>query len=426
MFDLSLLLGQLLVILAAARLAGYAVGLLGQPRVIGEILAGIALGPSLLGSVAPAASRALFPSEHLVPLAALSQLGVLLFMFTVGLRLDRQALRGHIRAAVAVSQASIVIPFAFGAVLAPWLHPMLAGTGGANEGVVGLVPFTLFLGAAMSVTAFPVLARILAERGLVGTRLGAIAIACAAVDDVTAWCILAAAVAVARAEPALSTFAWILVPIGAYAALLMTLGKRGLAALDRWRLARGITVTSETVGFAVLLALASALVTEWVGVHALFGAFLAGAIMPRASGLADELAERVEPVIATVLLPVFFAYTGLRTNIGLVSGPELWMICAAVIAAAVVGKLGGSAITARITGMPWREAAALGALMNTRGLMELVVLNIGLELGVISPTLFAMMVLMALVTTCMTTPLLQLLLGRAPATSATITMAPAS
>ena len=428
MFDLSLLLGQLLVILTAARIAGYLVGLLGQPRVIGEILAGIALGPSLLGALAPAASGALFPTDHLVPLAALSQLGVLLFMFTVGLRLDRVALRGHLRAAVAVSNASIVIPFVFGAALAPWLHPMLAGSGGASAGgasagVVGLVPFTLFLGAAMSVTAFPVLARILTERGLVGTRLGAIAIACAAVDDVTAWCILAAVVAVARAEYALGTIAWTLLPIAAYAALLMTLGKRGLAALDRWRVARGINVTSETVGVAVLLALASALVTEWVGVHALFGAFLAGAIMPRASGLADDLAERVEPVIGTVFLPVFFAYTGLQTNIGLVSGAELWLICAAIIAAAVVGKLGGSAITARVTGMPWREAAALGALMNTRGLMELVVLNIGLELGVISPTLFAMMVLMALVTTCMTTPLLHLLLGRAPATSATAAMA---
>jgi Kef-type K+ transport system membrane component KefB len=423
--DLSLLLGQLLVILAAARLAGLAVSRLGQPRVIGEIFAGIALGPSIFGSLAPGASRTLFPSDQLVPLAALSQLGVLLFMFTVGLRLDRDALRGRVRAAVAVSHASIVIPFALGAALAPWLYPRLAGEGVGNAGV-GLLPFTLFLGAAMSVTAFPVLARILTERGLLGARLGAVAIACAAVDDVTAWCILAGVVAVARVEHALGSFAWTLFAVGAYAALVMTLGRAALTALDRWRIARRLSVTSETVGLAVLLALASALVTEWAGVHALFGAFLAGAIMPRTSGLARELADRVEPVVGTVFLPVFFAHTGLRTNIGLVSGGELWGICAVVIAAAVVGKLGGSAIAARLTGTPWREATALGALMNTRGLMELVVLNIGLELGVISPTLFAMMVLMALVTTCMTTPLLQLLLGRAPVAVASGTAASAA
>ena len=420
MFDLSLLLAQLLVVLAAARLAGRAVGALGQPRVVGEIVAGIALGPSVLGGLLPAAASALFPADRLVPLAALSQLGVLLFMFAVGLRLDWNVLRGRTRVAVAESHASIAVPFALGAALAPWLHPRLAGEGAA------LGPFTLCRGAAMSVTAFPVLARILSERGLIGTRLGAVAIACAAVDDVTAWCILAGVVAVARREHALGSFAWTLLSVGAFAALVLTLGRRALAGFDRWRSARGMGVTSETVGAAVLLALASALVTEWAGVHALFGAFLAGAIVPRESGLARELADRVEPVVETVFLPVFFAYTGLRTNIGLVSGAALWAVCAAVMAAAIVGKLGGSAVAARLTGMRWREATALGALMNTRGLMELVVLNVGLELGVISRTLFAMMVLMALVTTCMTTPLLGLLLRRAPGATASAAVASSS
>ena len=412
--DLRLLLAQLLVILAAARLARWAVRPIGQPGVVGEIAAGLALGPSVLGSLLPGAASSLFPPDRLVPLGALSQLGVLLFMFAVGLRLDWDVLRGRAKAAVAVSHASIAVPFVLGAALAPWLHPRLAGDGVASGGVA-LLPFALFLGAAMSVTAFPVLARILTERGLLGTRLGAVAIACAAVDDVTAWCILAGVVAVARSEHALGSFAWTLLSVGAFAALVLTLGRRALAGFDRWRSARGMGVTSETVGAAVLLALASALMTEWVGVHALFGAFLAGAIVPRASGLARDLADRVEPVVETVFLPVFFAFTGLRTNIGLVSGAALWGVCAAIMAAAVVGKLGGSAIAARLTGMPWREATALGALMNTRGLMELVVLNVGLELGVISPTLFAMMVLMALVTTCMTTPLLELLRRRAPA-----------
>ena len=414
MIDLPLLILQLVVVLVAAAGVGALLARAGQPRVIGEMVAGIALGPSLLGLVAPGVLAKVFPAGAMAPLAALSQLGVLLFMFAVGLRLDWDVLRGRARTAVAVSHASIVVPFALGAILAPGLHPMLAGPGAAGQGVA-LLPFTLFLGAAMSVTAFPVLARILVERGLLGTRLGAVAIACAAVDDVTAWCILAGVVAVARAEDALGRFASTLLVVGAFTLLLVTLGRRALLAVDRWRTARGVAVSSQTVGVAVLLALACALVTEWAGVHALFGAFLAGAVMPRASGLARELAERVEPVVETVFLPVFFAFTGLRTDIGLVSGAALWGICALIMAAAVVGKLGGSAVAARATGMPWREATALGVLMNTRGLMELVVLNVGLELGVISPTLFAMMVLMALVTTCMTSPALALVLRRAPA-----------
>ena len=413
MLDLSLLLAQLLVVLAAARLAGWLARPLGQPRVVGEIVAGLALGPSVLGALAPGAAHALFPADRLLPLAALSQLGVVLFMFAVGLRLDRGVLLGRARAAVAVSHASIVVPFALGAALAPWLHPRLAGIGADGQGVAQL-PFTLFLGAAMSVTAFPVLARILTERGLLGTRLGAAAIACAAVDDVTAWCILAGVVAVARAEHALGRFAWTLLAVAAFAALLLTLGRRALSALDRWRTSRGVAVTSETVGVAVLLALAAALATERLGVHALFGAFLAGAIVPRESAMARDLADRIEPVVETVFLPLFFAYTGLRTNIGLVGDAALWGVCAAVLAAAVSGKLGGSAVAARLTGMPWRDSLALGALMNTRGLMELVVLNVGLELRVLSPTLFAMMVLMALATTCMTTPLLGLVLRHAP------------
>jgi Kef-type K+ transport system membrane component KefB len=272
-----------------------------------------------------------------------------------------------------------------------------------------VVPFALFLGAAMSVTAFPVLARILAERGLVGTQLGAVAIACAAVGDVTAWCILAGAVAVARAEGGVGVFMGTLLAVVAFAVLAATLGRRALITLERRR--RG-GVTPDIIGLAVIMALASALVTESLGVHALFGAFLAGAITPRASGLARDLAEQMEGLVATAFLPVFFAYTGLRTEIGLVSGTSLWAMCIAVIAAAIAGKLGGSVVAARLAGMSWREGTALGVLMNTRGLMELVVLNVGLELGVISPTLFAMMVLMALLTTCMTTPLVRIILRR--------------
>ena len=412
--QLSLLLAQLLVILVTARLVGRAVRPFGQPRVVGEMLAGRALGPSLLGRLLPDASRLLFPPDSLLPLSTLSQFGVLLFMFVIGLHLDVGVLRERASAAVAVSQASIVVPFVLGALLAPWLHPRLSGPG-IEGGGVALLPFALFLGAAMSITAFPVLARILSERDLLATRLGAVAIACAAVGDVTAWCILAGIVAIARAGDVLGTLGLRLAGLAAFALFAVTVGRRALVALDERRVARGLGVTADTLGIAILVALALALVTERAGVHALFGAFLAGAIMPRQSGLAREISDRMEMFVAIVFLPIFFAFTGLRTEIGLVSGAVLWGMCAALTAAAIIGKFGGSAIAARLTGMPWREASALGILMNTRGLMELVVLNIGLELGVISRTLFAMMVLMALITTCMTSPLLALVLRRAPA-----------
>ncbi len=418
MLNLGLLLAQLIVILAATRLAGRVVGFLGQPRVIGEMVAGIALGPSLLGTIAPVTSTTLFPPDRLLPLATLSQLGVLLFMFVVGLRFDPSVLRGRARAAVAISHASIVVPFALGAMIASSVYPSLAGIDRAGN-AVALLPFSLFIGAAMSVTAFPVLARILTERGLIGTRLGSVAIACAAVDDVTAWSILAGVVAVARAEDALGVVTIAVLGAATWATLLITVGRRGLVSLERWWTARGGRVEPETVGVAVLFALGSALVTELLGVHALFGAFLAGVVIPRASGLASGLGDRIEAVVATVLLPVFFAFTGLRTEIGLLSGAALWGVCAVLIAAAVGGKLGGSALAARVTGASWSEAIAVGLLLNTRGLMELVVLNVGLELGVISPTLFAMMVLMALVTTAMTSPLLALVLRHSPGLAST-------
>ncbi len=430
MLDLPLLLEQLLVILAAAWCAGRVVRVMGQPRVIGEMAAGIALGPSLFGAIAPQLSGSLFPASGLAPLATISQLGVLLFMFVVGLRLDLTALRQRAQAAVLVSHASIVAPFLLGTVLAAWLYPALAGQNATGE-VVSLLPFALFMGAAMSVTAFPVLARILAERKLLGTRMGAVAIASAAVDDVTAWCMLAGVVAVARHGDGLRSFAVALLSVSLFAALLIVGARRVLHAFDASRLARrdrqmsaanytaGDTtevdvvvesVGAEVIGIAILFALACALVTEKIGVHAVFGAFLAGAIMPRESGLAHALAERMEAVVSTVFLPVFFAFSGLRTEIGLLSSPALWGICVVVLTAAIVGKFGGATTAARMVGMSWRDAIGVGILMNTRGLMELVVLNVGLELGVISKTMFAIMVVMALVTTVMTSPLLALVL----------------
>lgn len=414
MLQLSLLLGQLLVILVVARLVGRLMRPLGQPQVIGEMIAGIALGPSLLGAISPGTLSTLFPATQMLPLATLSQLGVLLFMFVVGMRIDLDGLREKAGAAVAVSHASIVAPFLLGIGLAPWLFESFAGAGLNGVGVT-LLPFALFLGAAMSVTAFPVLARILAERDLLQTRMGSVAIASAAVDDVTAWCILAGVIAVARAQHALGTFMWTLAGVALFSAVLVLGGRRVLHAYDARRVARNIPVTVDTVGIAILFAIACALLTEWIGVHALFGAFVAGSIVPRESGLAREIADRIESVVAPVLLPVFFAYTGLRTEFGVLREPALWLVLAAVLAAAVSGKFGGSALAARFSGMSWRDSLGIGVLMNTRGLMELIVLNVGLDLGVISPALFSVLVCMALITTFMTSPLLVLLQRRAPA-----------
>jgi Kef-type K+ transport system membrane component KefB len=346
-----------------------------------------------------------FPAGAMAPLAALSQLGVLLFMFGVGLRLEVDVLRTKARAAIVTSPVSIALPFALGAALAIWLY----GRGGlAGDGATRL-EFALFLGAAMSVTAFPVLARILAERDLTRTRLGAMALACAAVDDVTAWCILAAVVAVARHHGAgASGLLGALPPLAATAGIV-SVAIVAVRPLIR-RLCAGRAPVSQ-VGTAVIVALLLALATEHAGVHALFGAFLAGAVTPRDDGLAAGIADRLDALNVT-LVPVFFAFTGLRTSIGLVHEAGLVAITGAIIVVAVAGKLGGSAVAARVSGLEWREALGLGVLMNTRGLMELVILGVGLDIGVITPTLFTMMVLMALATTVMTTPLLALLQPR--------------
>ncbi|MGZ8377332.1 MAG: cation:proton antiporter domain-containing protein [Gemmatirosa sp.] len=401
MLDLARLLLQLVVVLSAARACGWLARRVGQPRVIGEMVAGLALGPSVFGAVAPALSARVFPTDGLTALAAVAQLGVLLFLLVVGLRLDLSVLRQRAGAAVATSHASIAVPFALGAALAPLLPRELAGPH------VSGVAFALFLGASMSVTAFPVLARILEERRLTGTRLGSLALAAAAVDDVSAWTILAGVVAVARAGASGDPTAAVLRTLGLTALVVgAAIALRPL--LRRWLLRHGGQVGSEQVALVVLLALGTALATEYAGVHALFGAFLAGALVPREAGVAAALAARMEELVVTALLPAFFAYAGLRASVALIDGAALWAIWGLLMLVAVAGKLGGSSVAARLAGLPWDEALGLGILMNTRGLMELVILSIGLDVGAISPTLYAMMVLMALATTIMTAPLLAL------------------
>jgi Kef-type K+ transport system membrane component KefB len=400
MAGFKLLILQIGTVLIVARLVGWLFGKLHQPRVVGEMLAGILLGPSLLGWLAPNISSSIFPPDSLGHLNSLSQVGLLIFMFLVGLELDLGHLRELGRAAVMTSQVSIIAPFILGSTFAVYLYPRL------SDPSVSFAGFALFMGAAMSVTAFPVLARILTERNMLRTRVGSVAITCAAIDDVTAWCILAGIVVVVRAS-SLELPVWLTVSGLAVFVLVMGLVVRpALRRLEMVYEKRG-NLTQDLIAIILLVVLASGWITESLGVHALFGAFLAGVVMPRHSELSRELSQKFEALIVVLLLPIYFALTGLRSSIFLITGPRMWLYCAVIIVLAVVGKLGGSMLSARFNGMSWRESAAVGILMNTRGLVELVILNIGLDLGILSPALFSIMVLMALVTTLMTTPLLR-------------------
>jgi Kef-type K+ transport system membrane component KefB len=390
----------LVVVIAASRLLGAAFKYLHQPPVIGEVIAGILLGPSLLGRISPDAQDFVLPPAIAPHLGIVAQVGVILFMFLVGLELDTSRLKQRSHATLAISHASIVLPFLLGSVLALFLYPLLC----SEE--VGFTNFSLFMGVSMSVTAFPVLARILTDRGLDRSKLGVVALACAAVDDVTAWCLLAVVVGIvrARASDSIYTLGLTLLYVAVMLAVVRPVVRRLVHRQEIvGKLSRGATAA---VFIGLLL---SALATEAIGIHALFGAFLLGAIIPHDSRLAQEIVRRLEDVVIVVLLPAFFAFTGMRTEIGLLEGGTDFLLCGAIVLVACAGKFGGSAIAARLSGLGWHESAALGVLMNTRGLMELIVLNVGLDLGVISPRLFAMLVVMAVVTTLMTTPALELL-----------------
>jgi len=390
---------QLVVIILLARLAGALAVKIHQPAVIGEMIAGILLGPSLLGWLSPDTFHFIFPQSSLGSLRLFSQMGVCLFMFVVGMELDLKELKQQARTAVMVSQVSILFPFLLGMVAALYLFTPLAGA------KTTFTVFALFMGTSVSLTAFPVLARILQERGLTRTALGSTAIACAATGDVAAWSILAFVVAIAKTQGMLATTFTISLVVLFLAFMLFWI---------RPQLARWIDFISKRSGPAgagvlacVLVVLfTSALATDMMGIHALFGSFLAGLVMPARSELREFLRLRLEHFSAVFLLPLFFAFTGLRTQVGLLDDAGGLMICLGLIALATFGKLGGTMVTARLTGVNWHDSFALGALMNTRGLVELIALNIGYDLGILSPRLFAMLVIMALVTTCMTGPLL--------------------
>ncbi len=394
-----LILIELLVVIGFSRLIGLGFERIKQPLVIGEIVAGIMLGPSLLGWLAPAWKAALFPPEAMPSLGVLSQIGLIFFMFLIGLELNPKYLRGNLDIAILVSHVSILVPFSLGSLLALMLYPLVSSS------EVSFTAFALFLGAAMSITAFPVLARIITENNLQQSRLGTLALTCAAVDDVTAWCLLALAIAVTRTNNmagALPTIFYSILYIG----IMVTVGQKFLKNLSRYYDRTG-KLSQLLVAVIYMGVVASALITETIGIHFIFGAFLLGAVMPKNEGLTRELAEKTEDFILVFLLPLFFAYSGLKTEIGLLNTLDKWLLCAAVIGVAIFGKYVGTYVAARVMGIDKRESAALGWMMNTRGLTELIVLNIGLELKVISPLLFTMLVIMALVTTFMTSPLLE-------------------
>ncbi len=402
---LSLLLIQIVVIVSLSRLLASLVRRIGQPMVVGEVIAGILLGPSVLGLFLPAVSQFIFQPASLPNLNFLSQLGLILFMFIIGLELDLHLLKNKADTAVVVSHASIIIPFALGVSLAYFLYETYAPPH------IPFLAFGLFMGIAMSITAFPVLARILHERGLTKTALGSLAITCAAADDVTAWCILAAVVAVVQAGSAISALFTVFLSL-VYVIAMFKLVRPWLQRLEtKYPSNEHLNRTFAVVAFVVLFL--SALTTEVIGVHALFGAFLSGAIMPVHAHFRKLLASRIEDVSLVILLPLFFAFTGLKTQIGLLNDGTTWLVCGLIIFVAVSGKFGGSAMAAKFTGQSWSDSFAIGALMNTRGLMELIVLNLGYDLGVLSPTVFTMMVLMALITTFMTSPALYWI-GRIP------------
>ncbi len=398
---LAVLLLQIIVIIAAARLFGFLFKKIGQPAVIGEIVAGIVLGPSIVGAYLPGISHFLFPATSLSTLGFLSQIGLILFMFIIGMELDLKAIGKQAYGAVIISHASIIIPYTLGVALAYYIYHEYAP---AN---ITFLSFALFMGISMSITAFPVLARILQEKGLTRSRLGAMALTCAAADDLTAWCILAAVIALVKSGSSFSVFFTIALAI-VYVLIMLKMVRPFLERLSAVYESKEKKRTPIIALFFILLIISS-YITSVIGIHALFGAFMAGVIMPSSFDFRKIIIDKIEDVSIILLLPLFFVMTGLRTQIGLINEPHLWITFGWILLVALAGKFGGSALAARMVGQSWKDSFSIGVLMNTRGLMQLIVLNIGYDLGILTPEIFAMMVLMALVTTFMTGPALDLI-----------------
>ncbi len=398
---LAVLLLQIIVIIACARLFGFLFKKIGQPAVIGEIVAGIILGPSIIGLFFPQINHFLFPAASLGTLNFLSQIGLILFMFIIGMELDLKAIGKQAYGAVIISHASIIIPYTLGMGLAYFIYHDYAPEG------ISFLSFALFMGIAMSITAFPVLARILQEKGLTRSRLGALALTCAAADDLTAWCILAAVIALVKSGSSISA----LYNIGLAIAYVLLMLKVVRPALKRFAdvYTNQEKMRTSIIALLFIMLIVSSYITSVIGIHSLFGAFIAGVIMPSGFSFRKIVIEKIEDVSLVLLLPLFFVITGLKTQVGLLNEGHLWVTFGWILLVAVSGKFGGSTLAARMVGQSWKDSLSIGVLMNTRGLMQLIVLNIGYDLGVLSPEIFAMMVLTALVTTFMTGPALDLI-----------------
>ncbi|HTU62949.1 MAG TPA: cation:proton antiporter [Polyangiales bacterium] len=394
------LLLALLIVVAFAQLVGQLFRRVGQPPVVGEMFAGIILGPSLLGRFAPDLSGFLLPNDVVPYLRAISQIGVVLYMFLVGLELDVRQLKQRAGTAMVISASGIAVPLLLGSLFANVVY--------AHTAPPGVAPFLFgaFFCVALSVTAFPVLARIVTERKLDKTMMGTLALTCAAADDISAWCMLSIVVSFAHAEPTAGLYTVFLA--ASYVGIMLVAVRPLFMRLVRWE-HKNEKLSRLTLAILLCSLLVSALITEWIGIHALFGSFLVGALIPSESRLAERTTEQLDNLVGVLFLPIFFAFTGLRTQLNLLEGAAAWGLCAFIVVLAFLGKFGGVSLASRICGVPWRTSFGLGALMNTRGLMELIVLNVGLDLGIISPSLFAMMVVMALVTTCAAGPLLYLI-----------------
>ena len=398
---IAVLLMQIIIIIFFARIFGYLFKKIGQPAVIGEIVAGIVLGPSILGSYFPEITQFLFPAASLGTLNFLSQIGLILFMFIIGMELDLKAIGKQAYDAVVISHASIIIPYTLGMGLAYFIYQEYAPAG------TSFLSFSLFMGIAMSITAFPVLARILKEKGLTRSKLGAMALTCAAADDLSAWCILAAVIALVKSGSSISVLYTISLAI-IYVLLMLKVVRPALKRLEHVYHNRE-TKRTAVMAFLFVMLIVSSYVTSIIGIHSLFGAFMAGVIMPASFDFRKIVTDKIEDISILLLLPLFFVITGLRTQVGLLNAGNLWITFGWILLVAVTGKFGGSALAAKIVGQSWRDSLSIGVLMNTRGLMQLIVLNIGYDLGILSPEIFAMMVLMAMVTTFMTGPALDLI-----------------
>ncbi|RSN31437.1 cation/H(+) antiporter [Amycolatopsis sp. WAC 04169] len=388
------LLLAITVVIGACKVVGWLAQRIGQPAVIGEITAGILLGPSVLGALWPSGAAVLLPKAVVPQLNVVAQLGVIFFVFLAGLELNTRLLRGRGRLALVVSHVSIALPFLLGVGLAMLAYTRF-GTGG------GFLPFALFFGVSMSITALPVLVRILHEIGLFRSEIGVVALTCAVVDDVTAWSLLALVIALTTA----SSLVGVVLTVVLTAVFVALLGLVVRPLLRKFVAGASAARLHRVAPLSVVGVLLCAMATEWIGVHAMFGAFVFGVVFPRDNPMATWLHDKAGGLTTALMLPLFFAYSGLRTDLGLLSGVGAWLWCAAILLVAVAGKFGGSALAARAVGENWNRSLQVGALMNCRGLTELVVLNIGLDLGVLSPTLFTMLVIMALVSTAMAAPL---------------------